>query len=199
MVATMAVKKRGPQQVRIIGGKWKGRKLQFSGDASLRPTLGRTRETLFNWLRPSLTGARCLDAFAGSGVLAFEALSQGAGSVVLIEQNSRSVRSLKLTINALQAAQDAEVVRGDAVTYLTGAGTPFDIVFLDPPFDRVDLLHTTMRLLSERKLVTGYVYAEARRLDDLQQAAQHSDMNIVKTARAGGTVAVLTQPRAVCS
>jgi 16S rRNA (guanine966-N2)-methyltransferase len=199
MVATMAVKKRGPQQVRIIGGKWKGRKLQFSGDASLRPTLGRTRETLFNWLRPSLAGARCLDAFAGSGVLGFEALSQGADSVVLIEQNSRSVQSLKLTIDTLQAAQDAHVQRGDAVTYLASADTPFDIVFLDPPFDRVDLLHTTMRLLSERKLLTGYAYAEARSLDDLQYAAQHSDMHIVKTTRAGDTVAVLMQPHAVCS
>ena len=65
----MAVKKRGPQQVRIIGGKWKGRKLQFSGNASLRPTLGRTRETLFNWLRPDIHGAHCLDAFAGCGEL----------------------------------------------------------------------------------------------------------------------------------
>ena len=195
----MAVKKRGPQQVRIIGGKWKGRKLQFSGNASLRPTLGRTRETLFNWLRPCIQGAHCLDAFAGSGILGFEALSQGARTTVLVEQNPRSVQSLKRTIDTLQAAQCTEVVCGDVVAYLRRTRAPFDIVFLDPPFDRVELLDKTLQTLSECSLVTQYVYAEARRLDDLLQAAAHNGMDIVKQTRAGDTVAVLMQPTTVCS
>jgi len=195
----MAVKKRGPQQVRIIGGKWKGRKLQFSGDASLRPTLGRTRETLFNWLRPDIHGAHCLDAFAGSGILGFEALSQGAGSLVLAEQNPRSVQSLTDTIDALHTAACTELVRGNVIAYLRRAQTPFDIVFLDPPFDRVELLGKSIQLLCERKLVTRHVYAEARRLGDLQQVAAHNDMNIVKQTRAGDTVAALMQPITICS
>jgi 16S rRNA (guanine966-N2)-methyltransferase len=87
------------QSVRLIGGRWRGRKITFPEINDLRPTLGRTRETLFNWLRPEIAGTTCLDLFAGSGALGIEALSQGAGKVVLVESDATIFRSLEKNIS----------------------------------------------------------------------------------------------------
>ena len=188
----MTQQKRGAQQVRIIGGKFKGRKLRFNGGASLRPTLSRTRETLFNWLRPDIEGTRCLDAFAGSGALGFEALSQGAAEVVFAEKNPRTVRSLEAAVRSLDCQETAKVVRGDVLTYLKHCDEPYDIVFVDPPYGQPELLDKTLDLLLEKRLVRGYVYIEARSLDRLEQIQNHG-WRVVKQTRSADAQAALIE------
>ena len=152
-------------RVRIIGGRWRGSRLVFPADAALRPTPDRVRETLFNWLMPVLPGARCLDLFAGSGVLGLEAASRGAAEVVLVEQDAAAVEALEATVRRLGADQ-VHVVRADAPGWLDRAvGVGFDLVFLDPPFRRPELLARCLELLSggERLRAGGLVYVECPR------------------------------------
>lgn len=120
-------------RLRIIGGEWRGRKLSFPEVPGLRPTPDRVRETLFNWLAPWISGARCLDLFAGSGALGLEALSRGATQVVLVDHHPEVIRQLKANLSLLQT-QSAEVIRAEALSYLDGPAAPFDVVFLDPPY-----------------------------------------------------------------
>jgi len=125
----------GPRnRIRLIGGSWRGRVLEFSDAPGLRPTPDRVRETLFNWLQPLLPASHCLDLFAGTGALGFEALSRGAASVTLVEQ-APSVAA-QLRANAIRlGASEADVVERDALSFLKQPlKRPFDIVFLDPPF-----------------------------------------------------------------
>ncbi len=126
---------RSPNTLRIIGGAWRGRKLHFPDVDGLRPTPDRVRETLFNWLQPVIAGARCLDLFAGSGALSFEALSRGAASVVMVERDGGAVKQLCENISVLNTA-DAQVIQRDALEFLnSGCGAAaFDVVFLDPPY-----------------------------------------------------------------
>lgn len=123
----------GPQQVRIIGGRWRGTRLQFPAVAAIRPTPDRVRETLFNWLQQAVVGAHCLDLFAGSGALGLEALSRGARSAVFVDQSAQVARYLRETLARLQCTE-GEVYGGDARSYLEQVKHPFDLVFLDPPF-----------------------------------------------------------------
>ena len=124
-----------PREVRIIGGQWKRSKLPVADLPGLRPTPDRVRETLFNWLGQALDGWRCLDAFAGSGALGFEAASRGAGDVLLVERDARLVRSLESTRERL-SAKTVRVVAGDGVAHMKrlGAGS-LELVFVDPPYD----------------------------------------------------------------
>lgn len=131
-------------EVRIIGGAWRGRKLRFPpGVPGLRPTPGRVRETLFNWLREDIVGARALDLYAGSGALGFEALSRGAREVVFVD---RDVRVCRYLVESLaRFGSRAGIVRcTDAQELLLAGGDPFDLIFLDPPFDA----HALPRLLT---------------------------------------------------
>jgi len=146
--------------LRIIGGTWRGRKLRFPASAVIRPTPDRVRETLFNWLGAAVPGAHCLDLFAGSGALGLEALSRGAAHVSFIEREVAAARALTLLLRAWQA-QDAQVVRADALYYLAGAARPFDIVFLDPPF-AAPLLREAAALLEERNWLkaAALIYVE---------------------------------------
>lgn len=128
---------RGPSnRVRIIGGEYGGRRLEFPDQRGLRPTADRVRETLFNWLAPVLSGARVLDLFAGSGALGLEALSRGAGQVLLVEQARQVADKLRQNVELLGASDRAQVRQADALRLLAGGPpeAPFDIVFLDPPF-----------------------------------------------------------------
>ena len=122
-------------QLRIIGGRWRGRRLAFPEAGGVRPTPDRVRETLFNWLQTVVPGARCLDLYAGSGALGLEALSRGAGGVVFVERDRKLAAQLRSNLEALDAA-GAEVVQRDAESYLNGPPRRFDLVFLDPPFRR---------------------------------------------------------------
>jgi pantetheine-phosphate adenylyltransferase len=120
--------------VRIIGGRWRRRRLAFPEVPGLRPTPDRVRETLFNWLRDEVEGARCLDLFAGSGSLGLEAASRGAAEVVLVERDGRAVEALRGHLRTL-GAETVSVVRADARRYVESADPrPFDLVFLDPPY-----------------------------------------------------------------
>ncbi|MBI3772340.1 MAG: 16S rRNA (guanine(966)-N(2))-methyltransferase RsmD [Gammaproteobacteria bacterium] len=135
-------------QLRIIGGEWRGRKLSFPTADDLRPTPDRVRETLFNWLQGIIEGARCLDLFAGSGALGLEALSRGASEVVFVEQNPRvadQIRQHLITLNSTCG----RVITSDAFSFLRGPVTPFDVIFLDPPY-RLDCLTQCCELLTER-------------------------------------------------
>lgn len=124
-----------PGSVRIIGGEWRRRRLALPPGTSVRPTPDRVRETLFNWLGPEISGSTCLDLFAGSGVLGFEALSRGARHVTLVERDVELAAGLARNAEMLEAR--AAVVRADALTFLETAGSArFDIAFVDPPFER---------------------------------------------------------------
>lgn len=122
-----------PHQLRIIGGRWRGTKLRFPAVEAIRPTPDRVRETLFNWLAPTIGGARCLDLFAGSGALGLEALSRGAREVVFVDRDVRIGTYLRETLARLKSTE-GKVLVGDAQRCLKDAGGPFDVVFLDPPF-----------------------------------------------------------------
>ncbi len=158
---------RPPGQLRIIGGRWRGRRLAIVEAPGLRPTPDRVRETLFNWLAPVIEGARCLDLFAGTGALGLEALSRGAQSAVLVESNAAVAARLREHIRTL-GADGATVVQADAMSYL-GVLTspiphPFDIVFLDPPFRSGLLTPCCERLEAGQWLAPGaWIYLEAER------------------------------------
>jgi 16S rRNA (guanine966-N2)-methyltransferase len=122
--------------VRIIGGRWRGTRLDVADAPGLRPTGDRVRETLFNWLQPMLPGARVLDLFAGSGALGLEALSRGAATAVLVERDPKLAAALRATTARLQGGEAATVVQSDAMAWLHAqADGAFDLAFVDPPFD----------------------------------------------------------------
>ena len=120
-------------RVRIIGGKWRSRLLRFPPAAQLRPTPDRVRETLFNWLGQRLDGLACLDLFAGSGALSFEALSRGAARAVMVESDRAVAQALRDNVKML-GAEGAEVVQGDAMKFLAATTEKFDVAFLDAPY-----------------------------------------------------------------
>ncbi|MFP4161311.1 MAG: 16S rRNA (guanine(966)-N(2))-methyltransferase RsmD [Ectothiorhodospira sp.] len=135
-----------PGRVRIIGGRWRGRRLPVPPGPGLRPTPDRVRETLFNWLQPVLSGAVCLDLFAGSGALGLEAASRGAGRVMLVERDARLAAHLRDQVRVL-GSETIRVHAGDALAYLERCEEAFDLVFLDPPYRR-DLLPGCLDRLS---------------------------------------------------
>lgn len=151
---------RQANQLRIIAGQWRGRRLHFPDLPGLRPTPDRVRETLFNWLAPVLPGARCLDLFAGSGALGIEALSRGAAEVVFVEQHPTAVKMLQANLRQLEA-QSARVECAEAQAWLRQPSTSFEIVLLDPPFGR-DLLEPVCDSLERNGWLTptAWIYLE---------------------------------------
>jgi 16S rRNA (guanine(966)-N(2))-methyltransferase RsmD len=154
---------RPPAEVRLIGGAWKRSKLPVADKPGLRPTPDRVRETLFNWLGQDLSGWRCLDAFAGSGALGFEAASRGAAEVLLLECDRTLVRLLQASRERLQAER-LRVENADALAWLArppvAGATLFDLVFLDPPFD-AGLFAPALRAVPRWLGEGGLVYLEA--------------------------------------
>jgi 16S rRNA (guanine966-N2)-methyltransferase len=146
-------------RVRIIGGKWRSRILRFPPAAELRPTPDRVRETLFNWLGQRLDGLTCLDLFAGSGALGFEAMSRGAARVVMVERDRAVASALKDSAKLLDAGS-LEVVQGDALAYLKRAAETFDVVFVDPPYAS-DLAMKALELLPVHLEDGARVYVES--------------------------------------
>jgi 16S rRNA (guanine966-N2)-methyltransferase len=149
----------GRNRVRIIAGKWRSRILKFPAASQLRPTPDRVRETLFNWLGQRLDGLACLDLFAGSGALGFEALSRGASAVVMVERDRAVADALRESARMLDAP-GALIVEGDAIAYLARTTGRFDLVFLDPPFAS-DLVLEAMAKLTSRLNDGGRVYVES--------------------------------------
>jgi len=151
--------------VRIIGGKYRGKKLRFLEVEGLRPTPDRVRETLFNWLMHDIREARCLDAFAGSGALGMEAYSRGASQVLFVEAERRVFDQLQTVVAEFQAPQ-LTVMRASVIDYLKAKNThlqrPFDIVFVDPPFAHPQLFDCITLLAQSPLLVDqGLLYVEA--------------------------------------
>ena len=146
-------------RVRIVGGVWRSRMIGVPSRPGLRPTPDRVRETLFNWLGQDLAGLSCLDLFAGSGALGFEAASRGAQRVVMVESDQATIATLRASRAAL-GAERVEIVSSDAFAYLVAASERFDVVFLDPPF-RQNALSAVLEALPPCLAPDARVYLEA--------------------------------------
>ena len=181
-------------QIRIIGGQWKRTKLKVADRPGLRPTPDRVRETLFNWLGQDLTGWRCIDVFAGTGALGFEAASRGALEVRMVEHDSALVDQLKKVQIQLQASA-VQIVRGDGVAALKHLNaSSMDLILLDPPFDSglyEAAVHAAGRAVSE----SGFVYLEAAaQWTDAQLDAAH--LVVHRHLKAGAVYAHLLKRKA---
>ncbi|TXI16997.1 MAG: 16S rRNA (guanine(966)-N(2))-methyltransferase RsmD [Nitrosomonas sp.] len=166
------------RNVRIIGGQWRSRILVFPEHADLRPTSDRIRETVFNWLGQDLCGLACLDLFAGSGALGFEAASRGAALVVMVELDANIFSSLRENKEKLRATQ-VELVMMNAINFINSDQRKFDVIFLDPPY-RLGCLPALLPLLPRHLEMNGLVYTETPRawVPDKQ-------WNVRRSARAG--------------
>lgn len=155
-------------EVRIIGGQFRGRRIHFKPVAGLRPTLDSVRETLFNWLMFKVKDARCLDLFAGSGALGLEALSRFAAEVVFVDSQRDTLRTLKKNIALLELHQQARVIQDTALHFLTKEKLKFDLIFLDPPFHG-HFLQDALNIIYEKKILSenGLIYFEAERKLDI--------------------------------
>jgi 16S rRNA (guanine(966)-N(2))-methyltransferase RsmD len=178
-------------ELRIIGGQWKRSKIKVIDLPGLRPTPDRVRETLFNWLGQDLTGWCCVDAFAGTGALGFEAASRGAQSVLMFEQDAQLVSMLSETQKRL-AASAVQVQKGDTLMALTRiAPCSLDVVFLDPPFE-ADFFESALELAAKAVAPEGWVYLEAPKKWEAQALAPCGLM-VVKYMKAGAVHAHLLQ------
>jgi 16S rRNA (guanine966-N2)-methyltransferase len=155
-------------RIRIIAGEWRGRRIEIPDGTAVRPTPDRVRETVFNWLREAVVGARCLDLFAGTGVLGFEALSRGAAEACFVEQDAALVAALRATAEAFGAKPT--IVRRDALAYLREPpNARFDVVFLDPPYSQP--LDAFLALLPPWLAPRALVYVERPRSAGLPAVA----------------------------
>ena len=171
-------------RVRIIGGDWRSRVIEFPDAVGLRPTSNRVRETLFNWLGQTLHDKRCLDLFAGSGALGFEAASRGASGVVMVDDNSLAIRALKKNQEKLGAMQCRLVPHG-ATEFLAGNREKFDVVFLDPPFES-GLMTIFLGQLASHLAPNGVIYAEwGEPLEAVLSKIPQSDWQLAKQGKAG--------------
>ena len=149
-------------QLRIVGGRWRGRRIQFADLPGLRPTKDAIRETLFNWLQADIVGARCVDLYAGSGALGIEALSRGAQYVDFIDTQPKVTQQIQQQLQQLEAdSSQYGCHQSQAVTQLKQCTAPYDIIFLDPPFDTPDYVQT-LTLINKYTGLTrhGLVYIE---------------------------------------
>lgn len=155
----------GPGRVRIIGGQWRGTRLDVADSPGLRPTSDRVRETLFNWLAPMLPGARVLDLFAGSGALGLEAVSRGAASALLVERDPALAAALRATAGRLQGGEVVTVVQSDALAWLesrpdSDSDSGFELAFVDPPF-AADLWQVVLPRLLPKLAADAWLYIES--------------------------------------
>jgi 16S rRNA (guanine966-N2)-methyltransferase len=173
-----------PHTIRIIGGDWKRTPLPVLDLDGLRPTPDRVRETLFNWLGQRLDGQRCLDLFAGSGALGFEAASRGAARVVMVERNARAAQQLRANQSRLRAAT-IEIAEADALRLAASlAPGSFDVVFLDPPFGD-DILGRAIELAAPLVSEDGFLYVESGSLVEPGAAEALAGWSLVRHGKAG--------------
>ena len=169
--------------MRIISGRWRSRRISFDTGSGIRPTPDSVRETLFNWLTPHVDGANCLDLYAGSGALGFEAASRGAANVVMVETNRHNVKQLQINKDKLDAAS-VEIIEQKAVDFLQSTDDRFDIVFLDPPFQQ-GIVESICHAIKNYDLLkpAALVYIEAeKQLDPLPILA---DWHIIRQHTQG--------------
>ncbi|PKO35094.1 MAG: 16S rRNA (guanine(966)-N(2))-methyltransferase RsmD [Betaproteobacteria bacterium HGW-Betaproteobacteria-7] len=165
--------------VRIVGGEFRRRQLRFPDSEGLRPTPDRVRETLFNWLGQDLAGQHCLDLFAGSGALGFEAASRGAARVVMVEKTPRVLAALHENHELLHKPAAVEIVRGDALQYLVSTKAKFDLIFLDPPY-QAGWIGRLEGLLPPALNEDAAIYVEAE-----HEIASLGDWRTVRQGKAG--------------
>jgi 16S rRNA (guanine966-N2)-methyltransferase len=177
----------GANRVRIIGGEWRSRVIHFPPASALRPTPDRVRETLFNWLGQRLDGLGCLDLFAGSGALGFEALSRGARSVVMVERDRSVAKALRENAAKLQASA-ATIVESDALAFLKRNTERFDVAFVDPPYAS-DLALRSLDALAAHVAPGGRVYVESA--DRIEPGPR---WRAVREDRAGAVRYALLEP-----
>ena len=171
------------RRIRIIGGKWRGRKVSFPDGDELRPTPDRVRETLFNWLMQDIAGARCLELFAGSGALSLEALSRGAAHATIIEKNRHTLDALARSLKELAPVADSySLLHDDALLWLDTATDPYDIIFLDPPFGS-GALPGVISKISERALAAGWIYIESA--EPIPESALPASWRLHRQKQAG--------------
>ncbi len=184
--APSAASARGkPHTVRIIGGDWKRTPLQVLDLDGLRPTPDRVRETLFNWLGQRLDGLRCLDLFAGTGALGFEAASRGAARVLMVERNAKAAHQLR-EIRTRLSAQAVEVVEADGLRL--AAGLPprsFDVVFLDPPFEQPLVLARALEAAAPLVAEGGHLYVESDASLELGEIDVLAAWTVARQGKAG--------------
>jgi 16S rRNA (guanine966-N2)-methyltransferase len=165
-------------KVRIIGGDLRSRMISFPDEEGLRPTPDRVRETLFNWLGQTLYGRTCLDLFAGSGALGFEAASRGAERVVMVEMNRAVLRALQDNVKKLGCA-NVSILGQDGLEFASRDGHRYDVIFLDPPFQS-DYLPKSLEILPQRLNENGVVYVESGARIDVPPPWQ-----VLKSGKAG--------------
>lgn len=170
-------------KLRVIGGHWRSRQIHFDDAPGLRPTPARVRETLFNWLQNDINGSRCLDLYAGSGALGFEAASRGAKWVLQVESNAKACRRLHETCIAL-AANQIKIVQMDVMRFLAGDAEAFDLVFLDPPFG-LNLATPTCLWLEQKGWLKnhGKIYVETESHADITGIPEN--WHLLKSKKAG--------------
>jgi 16S rRNA (guanine966-N2)-methyltransferase len=176
-------------QIRIIAGRFRGRKLSFASIEGLRPTSDRMRETLFNWLQNKIVGSLCLDLFSGSGAIGFEALSRDAKHVVMVDQSDQVIAQLKENQKVLEV-DNASIIKINALDYLRRASETFDLIFIDPPF-KDQLISECLAIIKEKNLLSenGFIYLEDDRRLTLDDAWE-----IHKEKRMGKATAYLIKP-----
>ncbi len=179
-------------KLRIIGGQWKRRHIRFPALPGLRPTPDRARETLFNWLMHRIAGRTCLDLFAGSGALGFEAASRGAARVVMIESNRKSVQSLVQNRALLQAQDQVDILHDHALEYLPSTDQKFDLVFLDPPF-RKALIGPACQSLVRHPVLRDHALVYIESLISNNPLPIPATWNIIQESRCGMTQLTLAE------
>ena len=175
-------------RVRITGGIWRSRLVEFLAHEDLRPTADRVRQTLFNWLGQTLQGLRCLDLFAGSGALGFEALSRGAERVVMVERSRAGAAKLRENARRLQA-QGLEIIQGQALDYARNCRERFDVIFLDPPF-AASCLAEVLPHVAALLQAGGVAYVESDSAFTLGP-----EWTLLKSSRAGQVKFQLVRPQ----
>ena len=165
------MKKEKKGEIRIIGGKWKGKKIYFDLNDDLRPTPDRAKETLFNWLGQDLKKMYCLDLFSGTGALGFEAFSRGAEKVTFVEKNKEYLQKIKKVYLEMSEIADCDFFCAECLEWIqnNNSGTKYDLIFIDPPFNK-NLVHDLLAAILEKELLSknGQIYFEFEKKLDLE-------------------------------
>lgn len=175
-------KKTADRSLRIIGGTWRGRQVSFAAVNEIRPTPNRIRETLFNWLTSVIVDARCLELFAGSGILSLEALSRQAKEVMIIDQSPQVIELIHQHLNEFKPHQKVTLWQGNALDWMRNfqhkQNASFDIVFVDPPF-KADMIPATCKLLEQQRLLspTAMIYIESETAINQQMLPSNWDLH----------------------
>jgi 16S rRNA (guanine966-N2)-methyltransferase len=165
------MKKEKKGEIRIIGGKWKGKKIYFDLNDDLRPTPDRAKETLFNWLGQDLNKMYCLDLFSGTGALGFEAFSRGAQKVTFVEKNKEYLQKIKKVFLEMNEKADCDFFCAECLDWIqnNSSETKYDLIFIDPPFNK-NLIHDLLAAILEKELLSknGQIYFEFEKKLDLE-------------------------------